>query len=94
MFEVSVDSKRANAFTVLDDERDYGGVVDVIDDGVHEKHLEFDGGGVYQVNVFKRGIVFLSVLLAGFAQGGGGRGHPRAGRAGRWHAHRVQVGLC
>ena len=52
MFEVSVDSKRANAFTVEDDERDYGGVVDDIDDGVHEKHLEFDGGGVYQVNVF------------------------------------------
>ena len=26
-------------------------MVDVIDDGVHEKHLEFDGGGVYQVNV-------------------------------------------
>ena len=51
MFEVSVDSNCANAFTVEDDERDYGGVVDVIDDGVHEKHLEFDGGGVYQVNV-------------------------------------------
>ena len=52
MFEVSVDSNCANAFTVEDDERDYEGVVDDIDDGVHEKHLEFNGGGVYQVNVF------------------------------------------
>ena len=40
MCEVLVDSNRANAFNVEDDEGDYEGEVDDIDDGVHEKHLD------------------------------------------------------
>ena len=40
MFEVSVDSNRSNAFYVEDDEGDYEGALDDIDDWVHEKHLD------------------------------------------------------
>ena len=52
MFEISKDSNWANAFNVEDDKGDYEGTVDDIDDGVHEKHLDVNGGEAYQVNVF------------------------------------------
>ena len=45
MFEISEDSNCTDAFSVEDDEGDYEGMVDDIDyDGVHEKHLDVNGG--------------------------------------------------
>ena len=53
MFEISEDSNCADAFNVEDDEGDYEGTVDDIDnDGVHQKHLDVNGGEADQVNVF------------------------------------------